>query len=131
MFLDSDFNGGSWGSFEEDYNNFGSMGTTIGNTVAQIKDDAQTQIDEILDEQNKGKVIVRVNGNNRTISPSIRNINKSISGKDFNDGKMSLLENVNADLNMQLQTQREKAKRSNLIMYGLLGIIAIVVLKRK
>jgi hypothetical protein len=131
MFLDSDFNGGSWGSFEEDYNNFGSMGTTIGNTVAQIKDDAQTQIDEILDEQNKGKVIVRVNGNNRTISPSIRNINKSISGKDFNDGKMSLLENVNADLNMQLQTQRENAKRSNLIMYGLLGIIAIVVLKRK
>ena len=131
MFLDSDFNGGSWGSFEEDYNNFGSMGTTIGNTVAQIKDDAQTQIDEILDEQNKGKVIVRVNGNNRTISPSIRNINKSISGKDFNDGKMALLENVNADLNMQLQTQRENAKRSNLIMYGLLGIIAIVVLKRK
>jgi len=134
MFLDSDFNGNSWGSFEEDYNNFGSMGTTIGNTVAQIKDDAQTQIDEILDEQNKGKVIVRVKGNNRTISPSkgnVRNINKSISGKDFNDGKMALLENVNADLNMQLQTQREKAKRSNLIMYGLLGVLAIVLLKRK
>lgn len=143
MFLDSDFNGNSWGSFEEDYNNFGSMGTTIGNTVAQIKDDAQTQIDEILDEQNKGKVIVRVKGNNRTISASkgnegpqatfgdIRNINKSISGKDFNDGQMALIENVNADLNMQLQTQREKAKRSNLIMYGLLGVLAIVLLKRK
>jgi len=140
MFLDSDFNGGSWGSFEEDYNNFGSMGTTIGNTVAQIKDDAQTQIDEILDEQNKGKVIVKVNNpnnrNNGNVGSQatfgdIRNINKSITGKDFNDGQMALLENVNADLNMQLQTQREKAKRSNLIMYGLLGIIAIVVLKRK
>ncbi len=137
MFLDSDFNGGSWGSFEEDYNNFGSMGTTIGNTVAQIKDDAQNELDEILDEQNKGKVIVKVNKPNingtmsNPIRGDIRNINKSISSQDYKDGQMALLESVNADLNMRLQTQREKAKRSNLIMYGLLGIIAIVVLKRK
>ena len=61
MFLDSDFNGNSWGRFEEDYNNFGSMGTTIGNTFSQLQENAQNQIDAIQEGQNRNKVIIKTN----------------------------------------------------------------------
>jgi hypothetical protein len=137
MFLDSDFNGNSWGSFEEDYSNFGSMGTTIGNTVSQIQENAQNQIDAIQEGQNTNKVIVKAN--NRPDSGGgfgaiINKVKDGVRDKANNVIDRTQSAQVQAEisnLNMELQTQREEAKRSNLIMYGLLGVLAIVLLKRK
>lgn len=155
MFLDSDFNGGSWGNFEEDYNNFGSMGNNLLSPTQGIQGvqgigyfpNQPNLIDEFIDgksQSNSDRVIVKVN-NRADADDNVRNNRKISVNKPNNGGKrpnqggkrpnqsgnMTLLESINADLNMQLQTQRENAQRSNLIMYGLLGIIAIVVLKRK
>jgi len=137
MFLDSDFNGNSWGSFEEDYNNFGSMGTTIGNTVSQMQENAQNQIDAIKEGQNSGKVIVKVNNRPNTDSGFGASINKIKDGvRDkvnnvIDRTKSAQVQAEISNLNMELQAQREESKRSNLIMYGLLGVLAIVLLKRK
>jgi hypothetical protein len=137
MFLDSDFNGNSWGSFEEDYNNFGSMGTTIGNTFSQLQENAQNQIDAIQEGQNRNKVIIKTNNRPDSgggFSATINKIKDGVRDKANNVIDRTKSAQVQAEisnLNMELQAQREESKRSNLIMYGLLGVLAIVLLKRK
>tara|TARA_R110001592_G_scaffold59740_3_gene181361 strand:+ start:5213 stop:5641 length:429 start_codon:yes stop_codon:yes gene_type:complete len=140
MFLDSDFNGGSWGNFEEDYKNFGSMGTTIGNTISQMQQNAQNQIDEIQEGQNKGKVIVKFNNANKKpfggVRPKFPNqeVDLSAQNERLNGltnkylSKANSFSQENQSLRLQLKTAQEQNK--NMMMYGLLGIIAIILITK-
>jgi len=125
MFLDSDLNGGSWGSFDEDYSNFGN---SVGNSLKSIT--SYTRPSTIggsniykSNPNNSGKYTGNIFGGN-----PIKNgeITKGLKEKYLS--KANSFSQENRYLRLQLKKAEENNK--NMMMYGLLGIIAILLLNK-
>jgi len=122
MFLDSDFNEGGWGNFEGDsYNNY-------ANAMGRNK---KKNINNIIND----KVVL-----------------KPLSGNPLRDNRKFMADKIEVTSNYKIEADRLKKQlketddnlgrvieqlkiaqeqNKNMMMYGLLGIIAIVVLTKK
>ena len=145
MFLDSDINGGSWDSFDDDYSNFGnnltnSIGNLFGKAGTQNK---KKNINNIINRGGLGVGMGVLAGGYRPegFRPvegigkfTNQEVDLSAQNERLNDltnkylSKANSFSQENQSLRLQLKTAQEQNK--NMMMYGLLGIIAILLITK-
>ncbi|MDB9959934.1 hypothetical protein OAD75_06065 [Gammaproteobacteria bacterium] len=122
MFLDSDFNEGGWGNFEGDsYNNYANaMGRNKKKNINNIINDKVVlkplSGNPLRDNRKFMADKIKVTSNYKIEADRLK---KQLKETDDNLGRVI----------EQLKIAQEQNK--NMMMYGLLGIIAIVVLTKK
>jgi len=132
MFLDSDINGNSWGSFDDDYSNFGNTLTnSIGNIFNRQKKKKKKFQDKIRDKaeilSDKLEVI-----RNNNYNDGFENNNNNIQVKGLLEKYLSKADSFSQEnRSLKLQLAKEERNNKNMMMYGLLGIIAILLITKK
>ncbi|MDA7669956.1 hypothetical protein N8587_01435 [Akkermansiaceae bacterium] len=140
MFLDSDINGGSWDSFDDDYSNFGnnltnSIGNLFGTAGTQNK---KKNINNIINRGGLGVGTGVLAGGYRPVEGigkfTNQEVDLSAQNERLNDltnkylSKANSFSQENQSLRLQLKTAQEQNK--NMMMYGLFGIIAILLITK-